>query len=371
MAVAAIPLLFWNEGRAVHRARTLAEGRGLVVENVPIDEVNPANEKKLVHMTGTASSHETLTDNLLGVSVDKAIKLKRVVEMYQWEESKQTKSKKKLGGGTRRTTTYQYESGWHSKPINSSDFHGDAPNEYKNPPMPMKTQSFNANEVDLGAFTLCEDQIRQCDDFVTLDLPTGSEAKLAEKFDTRLVSLEDNQMMVRMSEPVDDQPNIGDLKVTYKFVGPSDISFIYQQVGNSFQAYKLPEGTLAEFELGKKSADEIFTSAETANTMLLWALRLAGFALMTIGFSFVFRPFTVLADVVPIAGSLIGFGFALVAGLLAASISLFVIATAWIFYRPVLGICLLLAAVAVAFLIRSFMAKNSKVISVDNPVVLD
>lgn len=177
--------------------------------------------------------------------------------------------------------------------------------------------------------------------------------------------------MVRPLEPQSEEPSIGDLKIAYQFVGPSDVSFIYQQAGNSFKPYKLSEGTLAEFAVGKQSADEIFTSAETANTALLWGLRAAGFTVMAIGFSMVFRPFTVLADVVPFAGSLVGFGFALIAGLMAASISLFVISIAWIFYRPVLGTCLLVAAIAGAFLIRMLIAKNSKVISIDQPVVLD
>lgn len=189
MAVAAIPLLFWNEGRAVHRAKTLAQGRGLVIENVPNDRVDPANDQQLVHMTGTANSHETLSDAILGVSVDRAIKLKRVVQMYQWKESKKTSTKKKLGGGNRRTTTYSYTSGWHSKLIQSSDFHGDAREKHKNPPMPLRTQSFEAEEVDFGAFQLCKDQIRQCDELQPLDLPPGSEIKLIEKFESRHVSL--------------------------------------------------------------------------------------------------------------------------------------------------------------------------------------
>ena len=56
LVLISFPLLFWNEGRAVHRARTLAEGRGLVVADVPIESVDANNEGKLVHMTGTATS---------------------------------------------------------------------------------------------------------------------------------------------------------------------------------------------------------------------------------------------------------------------------------------------------------------------------
>ena len=55
------PLLFLNEGRAVRTEKSLHEGAGAVV-SVGSDRVDPANNQKLVHMTGKASTGETLTD---------------------------------------------------------------------------------------------------------------------------------------------------------------------------------------------------------------------------------------------------------------------------------------------------------------------
>jgi len=81
----AVVLLFWNEGRAVKRYKTLQEGRGAVV-SVSVTTVDPANEGKLIHVTGTAETDATLTDPIFGISVN-AVKLRRSVEMYQWEES--------------------------------------------------------------------------------------------------------------------------------------------------------------------------------------------------------------------------------------------------------------------------------------------
>src|SRR5262245_18526190 len=84
MLVASFPLLFWNEGRAVRTARSLEEGAGAVV-SVSSTSVDPAHEGKLVHMTGEATTAETLEDPEFGVKAH-ALKLVRVVEMYQWEE---------------------------------------------------------------------------------------------------------------------------------------------------------------------------------------------------------------------------------------------------------------------------------------------
>src|SRR5258708_18268552 len=85
--IAAFPLLFWNEGRAVTTAKSLAEGRGAVV-TVPSDRVDAANEGKLVHTTGRAKTTATLADPHLGGS-SHAIQLKRQAQMHQRNEPPQ------------------------------------------------------------------------------------------------------------------------------------------------------------------------------------------------------------------------------------------------------------------------------------------
>lgn len=59
LLVVAFPLLFWNEGRAVARAKALDEGAAAVI-GISADVVDPANEGKLVHLTGFATTDETL-----------------------------------------------------------------------------------------------------------------------------------------------------------------------------------------------------------------------------------------------------------------------------------------------------------------------
>ena len=54
-------------------------------------------------------------------------------------------------------------------------------------------------------------------------------------------------------------------------------------------------------------------------------------------------------NVLPILGTIIGWGAGLVAGVVPLVCSLVTIAVAWIFYRPVLGVLLLVAAGAVVF----------------------
>ena len=74
----------WNEGRAVKTAQGLAEGSSAVV-SVNSATVESANEGKLVHLSGLATTTETLRDDIFGLEAT-ALRLKRNVEMLQWKE---------------------------------------------------------------------------------------------------------------------------------------------------------------------------------------------------------------------------------------------------------------------------------------------
>ena len=106
----AFPLLFWNEGRAVKRAKALETGAGAVV-SVQADKVDPANEGKLVHVTAKADTKDVLTDPLFKIS-STAIRLERRVEMYQWKQNESSKTEKQLRGGTKKSTVSTYEKVW-------------------------------------------------------------------------------------------------------------------------------------------------------------------------------------------------------------------------------------------------------------------
>src|SRR5881394_3204046 len=66
-AVAAVPLLWWNEGRAVQTYESLKEGAAAVVE-ARADVISPATAGKLVHVSGLATTQEVLRDPTFGVS---------------------------------------------------------------------------------------------------------------------------------------------------------------------------------------------------------------------------------------------------------------------------------------------------------------
>lgn len=77
--IASFPLLFWNEGRAVRTARSLAEGAG-AVRSVAAEAIDSGNEGKLVHASGAVTADGPVVDADLGVEAQ-ALKLIRNVEI--------------------------------------------------------------------------------------------------------------------------------------------------------------------------------------------------------------------------------------------------------------------------------------------------
>ncbi|NJN66634.1 MAG: hypothetical protein HC884_07905 [Chloroflexaceae bacterium] len=334
----AVVLLFWNEGRAVQTYRSLKEGAGSVVP-ANATEVNPANEGKLVHMTGQATTNETLTDSTFGVAASNVIKLVRKVQMHQWVEHQQTETVKKVGGGTETRTTYTYSKEWSSTAHDSGSFK--EPSGHQNPLMEYKDETQMANAVTMGAFTLSPGLVGSI---------SGGESLAVTAPPTlpgRNVTLENGGLYIGSGSP--QTPQVGDYRVTFEVVRPATVSVIAQQVGTSFRPYQTKAGDPLEMlKMGAVGADQMFEEAQQSNTVLTWILRVVGLIIMVVSVGALFKPIEVLADVIPFLGDLVGLGLGLVSFAIGLTLSLMVIAVGWIFARPILGIVLLVVALAIA-----------------------
>jgi hypothetical protein len=338
----ALVLLFWNEGRAVERYKTLKEGGGSVV-SIAADRVDQGNEGKLVHVSGRAESGGVVVDPEFAVRA-KAIKIIRSVEMYQWAENSRSETRKKLGGGEETVTTYTYEKRWSERRIDSSGFK--QPEGHGNPQMPYQSETFVAPEVRLGAFRLPRFLVDQIN--VSRPLQLSDDVVAQAKFPPR-AKRHETGLYLGFSA---DSPQLGDIRVSYSVVEDTEVSLAAEQHGDSFKAYKTKAGgTIALLQIGQVPAEAMFAQAQQSNTMLTWVLRVGGFVLMFIGFRMILGPLAVLSDVVPAIGSLVGSGVSMISGVIAAVLSTLTIAIAWIVYRPLLGISLVVLAAVVGFFI--------------------
>ena len=160
------------------------------------------------------------------------------------------------------------------------------------------------------------------------------------------------------------------MRVTFSGTPISDVSVMAKQKGETFEPFVTQQDTqLNMLSMGNVSPEIMIKQAEAANAQLTWILRGVGSGMMFLGFVFILKPLSVLADVIPFLGSLVGAGTGFVAFLLAAFGSLTTIAIAWIFYRPLLGIALLSVAAAALFMLfsRARKAKQSALENAPNP----
>jgi len=342
-------VLFWNEGRAVKRHETLEEGAAAVV-SVSVDRVDPANAGKLVHAGGMATTEETLSDPAFGVSAV-ALKLHRTVEMHQWRESEHSETRKKTGGGTETRTTYSYDRVWSEGLIDSGRFQKRAGHE--NPSsMPHRSTEWVAGEVRIGAFRLPPSLVGKIGSWSNLPVVTP---ELGPESPRGGAKIHDGGFYIG-GDP--GSPRIGDLRIRFEAVNPVEVSVVAVQTGGTFEPYRAKAGGTVELlQTGVHSAEAMFERAVRSNTILTWVLRLVGFVVMLLGLNMILRPLSVVADVLPFVGNIVGAGTGLIAFLVAAVLSFGTIALAWLFYRPLLGLALLAVAVALAVAIKMMLGK--------------
>ncbi|HEX3314668.1 MAG TPA: TMEM43 family protein [Gemmataceae bacterium] len=345
--VVSFPLLFWNEGRAVQAYMGLAEGKRSVV-SVPADKVDPANDKKLVYLTGRATTDDNVTDANFGIEYT-AIRLERQAEIYQWEEKFKTETVKKIGGGTQQKKTPIYDKIWNSTPIDSSQFKD--PSKKNTGTLEFSSQTTTAAKVTLGAFTLSPELVSRIPKRETISAAAVGlfGAKPEVKQNWKVSGL----LFYRGGDP--GSPAIGDQRIEFILTRPQDVSFYAEQVGNTFAAYKTKANTdLLRLEPGTVPVAKMFDDAQAEENTFTWVLRLVGFLLMAVGVYLMFQPFVVFADVLPFLGNFLSMGIGLFAALVALPITLLTIAIAWIWYRPILGVSLLVGVALLVGLLFHF-----------------
>lgn len=341
------PVLFWNEGRAVKRTRALKEGEKKVVP-VESGTIDPANEGGLVHFTGRAVTGAVLADTVFGVAVTGDLQLVRTVEMYQWTEEVREETKKNVGGSETTKTTYNYTKQWSSSLEDSSSF--EHAKGHENPAdFAFPEESWLAEDVRVGAFAIPSDRVRAIG--APMSLPLAADAVPAA-LPTNATRLANGWYIPTANGGGTPQaPQVGDERVTFAHVPQTDVSFVAKQVGSTIAPYLTKNGPVLLQQDGVRSADEMFTSAHSSNKIVTWLLRLLGFILLFAGLSAVLRPIRVLADVLPFLGRIVGMGLGFVAFVVALVCWLVTVAVAWVAYRPLVGIPLLVAAAALVFLL--------------------
>jgi len=358
LLLAAFPVLFFNEGRAVQTAQSLDEGLGVIVSLPSVDVVSDEHHNKLVHLQGKLSTDLALTDPDFGISIQ-CVKLRRNVEMYQWIEHTH-KREYKEGDRTRVEKTYSYSREWKSEVVSSGGFSN--PSGHHNPgSMPIKSYTKTADPVHVGQFRLSQSLRERVSDFRQFH------PKQAPSHRSDLSILE--HTFYRSDDPY--RPQVGDIRITFHYAGVSgaenpslgpqaEVSVIAKQNGEHLTSYQTQAGDVLEMLYhGLLSAKEIFESEHRTNTLLTWVLRFVGWIMMYIAFQIMMDIIRQIVSFLPIIRDIVGLATSIIAFTLSSSLALVTIAIGWFRYRPVLALSII-AAAAVPWYLSKRKAANEK-----------
>ena len=392
-------LLWWNEGRAVKTDKMLNEAEKVAVEMESVNKINPEYDGELIHASAVATTQDSLVDKEYGLG-ERAIGLQRTVEYYQWVEHASSESHDKLGGKQETVTTYTYTLEWVSRPVQSSTFHDPAYQQKNYVLTTAENNTLWAENVTFGAYKLNESQIhsirsmepvvvnladnqlkawdKACRDIHVRyngPLPVAAQ-QVAQNVvntvaaDSTLAEIPDSvKTIVPDSVPQENKkdydfvhqagnvrPQVGDVRITFEKVVPAMITIMAKVSGDTFKSYKAKNGkTFSVVRMGKQDMDEIFESEHSQNHLFLWVLRILGVILVITGLKGIFDILSTVLKVVPFVANIVGWGVGVVCTVVGIVWSLIIIAIAWLFYRPLIGIILLAIA---AFLIWVFAFKG-------------
>lgn len=314
-------------------ARGLEENAGKAV-SISADKAEPANDGKLVHLSGEATTKDTVSDPQFGIAVP-ALRLVREVEVRQWKE---TKTEKKQG--KEKIPVYTYEPIWSTKrPASSVTFNDKTK---RNPDSkPYEDARYTAAEVKLGAFTLTPEQVAKIPAEEALPITEEMAAKVPEDLKGLVKPTQDGLLYVGVSS---DDPKVGDCRIRYKVAKPQTISIVAKQEGNRLVPFPVEGGQdINLVERGQKSAQQMFASAQSSTALMAWVGRVLGLGLMAAGLFLVLRPVAASASGAPpeSLGLNVRTGVFAVAGSLPAVLG--VVGLRWLFVSPLIGLGLMVA----------------------------
>ena len=328
--------LFWNEWRSASRSATLIAGERAVV-SASFDRVPPEGTAGLVHLAGPARPSGPVADPLFPVATQ-ALRLDRVVEMYQWREFSQ---------GTGDNRTDNYEPVWAEGRIPSERFRDRM--RHTNPQAPaIASARFYPGEVALGAYAVAPE---------VLDLLPAREGVVAAP--GREVFVEGRAYRGEGSAFLTGSlanPEIGDVRVRFSAVPVGEISLLAGLDGSTLRAWIAPNGgSIALAEPGLMTAAQMFSAAYRSNALWTWAVRFAGTLGVFVGLSILLGH---IARRVPPLADLQARLRGAIALTLALALALAVIALAWLIFRPLMSLGLVAASTVLILGLRALRARR-------------
>jgi hypothetical protein len=177
LVLMSIPFLFLIEAESVFSLAMISRAKRSCIQ-VMGDRVASTHQNCMVHVSGRMTAEVGQRDSSLAFApAEKAIVLKRTVEVLQWVEEVETDKET-------NKKTYLYRKAWREDDVNSDSFHDTMK---QNPPRRKEfhTEVFMDADVNLGAYKLKRNVLSMLKDFEHCTLEHNSppaEFKLKGRF---------------------------------------------------------------------------------------------------------------------------------------------------------------------------------------------
>jgi len=230
---------------------------GEAVTEANAELIDDANEGKLVIVSGQIAATSTLKDEFFDISMS-TVKLKRVVEMYQWAQNCENDC--------------VYYQTWSENVIDSKNF-DDA---HQNPDTKQyESKEYFEENVHLGAYTLPEKLVNDLY-YDTVMGPDEISGVYAGRYN--LIG----EYITNSENP--ETPAVGDFRISYKYVKDKDVTVVAKQSEGSFAPYYTEnKKEIYEISDGIKTTDEYIASMERGYSVLGVVLAIVGAVFLAFG----------------------------------------------------------------------------------------
>jgi len=343
----AFPLHYWNEGHTLDSLKVLNEGKDQVVD-IDAENYIAANNDKLIHATGFATTKESIVDPAFNLSVN-ALKYRRIVKIYQWVELVVATEEREPGQIRQPRKLVYYEKRWVSGLVRSGNFQQQV-THHNSGFLPFTDTHLYAHTVNFGEYFLESELSSQINNYTKFNFSQENKGGP----DPRLLFVPYQGGYYRGNNP--SQPEIGDIKVSFEIVRPETVSIVGRQNGHVLSAYKTKsDGNINLLRIGNYSAEQMFDQSFAKLNLTTWLRRLGGLLMMTIGLNLIQVPLSAISKIIPFAGNSVAIANGWACFLVALALSFAIIANVWIAYRPMLSY-LLLALALLSFVFAAMRA---------------
>ncbi|MDM8566374.1 TMEM43 family protein [Candidatus Halobeggiatoa sp. HSG11] len=323
----AVTDLMEHEQNAINHAKTLAEGKNTVI-SVDVDRIDMNNNNKLIHIIGETSVDEIIMDDLFKVEVVNVIKLRRIVQMYQWQKEED-----------------DYKKVWSEQSIDSAKFFN---SKYHNPTMSSTSKVMIARQVILGDFIIPNTLVMEMDHYQKLPMKGlwEEQENLRRLFSNQKIHFIDGTYYIGKDL---EQPEIGDLKLSFAAVLPENISIIANQQSQLTPYITETGGSIEMFEYGIVTSRWMFKNARIKLFINNIQPRLKGFFTIFIGIYIIFHVLWIASPSLLEPNNFRGWLLALI---VAIAFTFAVIAFSWHDYSSIFGKALFIVSIIILYFLK-------------------